>query len=111
MKPRLPAIASIIIGVAGAALVAVVWPIAIPLGIFAVALVAVTFLLRPTETNDKRLAVGGLVLGLLAIVLGAAVAITDNGSSDAKVTTNDALTFVDGIATSTPDAAHPPQKD
>jgi len=108
MKPRLPAVASIVMGLAGAALVAVIWPIAIPLGIFAVALVAVTFLLKPADKNDKRLATAGLVLGLFAIVLGAAVAVTDDGN-DTK--SNEKLTFVDGIATGTPDAAHPPQKD
>jgi hypothetical protein len=110
MKPRFAAVASIVIGLVGAVLAAVIWPIAIPLGIFAVALVAVTFLLKPTDRNDKRLALGGLLLGLFAIVLGAAVAATDDGSGS-KGTSNEKLTFVDGIATGTPDAAHPPQKD
>jgi len=112
MNPRLTALASCALGVFGLALALVVWPIAIPLGIFALALVAVTLLAKPTDPTDRRLATGGLFLGLLAIVLGAAVAISDSDNNDDD--SGDeiaALSFVDGIATATPDSVHPPQKD
>ena len=49
---------------------------------------------------------GLFALGLLALAL---VACSDSG--DDPNSTPAALSFVDGIATSTPDAAHPPQKD
>ena len=79
MNPRLPALASIIVGLIGLALTAVVWPIAVPLGIFALALYAVTRIVKPTTSTDRWFATGGLLFGLLAVVLGAAIAINDSG--------------------------------
>ena len=75
MNPRLPALASIIVGLIGLALTAVVWPIAVPLGIFALALYAVTRIVKPTTSTDRWFATGGLLFGLLAVVLGASIAL------------------------------------
>ncbi|MEO8693009.1 MAG: hypothetical protein ABI658_05800 [Acidimicrobiales bacterium] len=111
MKPRITAFIALALGIFGIALAFVVWPVAIPLGIFAIAMVAVTFLSKPTDANDRRLAVAGLLLGLVAIALGAAIAVSDSDGDDNSGVTASQPTFVDGIATLTPDAANPPQKD
>jgi hypothetical protein len=111
MNPRLPALASISVGLIGLALTAVVWPIAVPLGIFALALYAVTRIVKPTTSTDRWFATGGLLFGLLAVVLGAAIAINDSGGDGGSTPKSAALTFVNGIATATPDSAHPPQND
>lgn len=111
MNPRLPALASLVVGLIGLALTAVVWPIAIPLGIFALALVGVTRAVKATKVSDRWFATGGLLFGLLAVVLGAAIAIHDSGGNGTSTSAKETLTFVDGIGTATPDAAHPPQKD
>ncbi len=107
MNPRLPAVGALVFGVPGAALAAVVWPLAIPLGLFAIAAAVVTLLNKPVTADNRRLAIGGLVLGVAAIALGAVVAITDDGSTSKQPQPS----LVAGIATGTPDAAHPPQKD
>jgi hypothetical protein len=54
--------------------------------------------------NPRRVALASLVVGL-ALAL---VACSDSNDSDGGTSP---LSFVDGIATATPDAAHPPQKD
>lgn len=111
MKPHITALIALALGIFAVALAFVVWPVAIPLGIFAIAMVAVTFLTKPNDANDRRLAAAALLLGLIAIVLGAAIAIGDSDDDGSSDVASSELTFVDGIATSTPDAANPPQKD
>jgi hypothetical protein len=103
MHPRLLAIASIVLGAVAIVLAFVVWPIGIALGIFAIAAVAVPFLLVRAGVSRGRLAAGGLVLALT--IVAAACGDDGNGATPAE------LTFVDGIATATPDEEHPPQKD
>ena len=48
---------------------------------------------------------------LAVFALGIALAFVVSCSSDDTSATSDELTFVDGIATSTPDATNPPQRD
>ena len=56
--------------------------------------------------NSRLTALASFALGILAVALVACSGSGDDSNDEAT-----ALTFVDGIATSTPDAAHPPQKD
>ena len=53
-----------------------------------------------------RLALASLALGIVVLAL-VLVACSDDTAPD----TTSQLSFVDGIATATPDAANPPQKD
>ena len=106
MNPRLPARGALVLGVIGVASAIVVWPIAIPLGIFAIAAAWIALLHKPVARDNRRFAIAGLVIGVAAIGLGAAFAIADGGGN--KTTQ---LSYVDGIATGTPDSVHPPQKD
>jgi hypothetical protein len=58
--------------------------------------------------SPRLRAFASIVLRATAVVLVLAIAAA---CSDDGGTQSSELTFVDGIATSTPDAAHPPQKD
>jgi len=60
---------------------------------------------KPASSLDFGFASGGVVLGLVGLGLGAAVQVSDDEPSATK------LSYVDGIATATPDSRHPPQKD
>ena len=103
---RNQAIVGFVLGIV-AAMLAVVWQFAIPIG--AVAMVICWRAAQRARGRDARtigFAVGGLTVGAAGILL-ALAALAFGGDTRGS----DASTVVDGIESSTPDDDHPPQKD
>ena len=106
MNRRGWAVIALVAGLAGAILTAVAWRVAVLLGLVAL---AVAGLARTERARLERgFAIGGAVLGTLAIVLGGIVGVARRGGED---TSPSALDYLEGVATGTPDVAHPPQAD
>jgi hypothetical protein len=85
---------------------AVVWQVAIPLGLFALGMSwLAASAARGRDPRSVSFAVIGLTTGAIGILL-AVVALLVPDASDAP-----RIQIVDGIESSTPDGANPPQKD
>jgi hypothetical protein len=102
---RNQAIAGLALGVL-ASVGAVVWQVAIPLGLLAVALSwLAASAARGRDARSIGFAVGGLTTGAVGIVLAVTSALV--AADDEPASTQ----VVDGIESATPDQANPPQKD
>ncbi len=102
---RNQAIAGLVLGVL-ASVGAVVWQVAIPLGLFAVGLSwLAASAARGRDARSIGFAVAGITTGAVGILLAvtSALVAADDEPVQAQV--------VDGIESSTPDEANPPQKD
>jgi hypothetical protein len=103
---RRPAVIGLALGLA-AALLATLWWLAIPLGILAVLLSwRAAQAARGRDGRTIGLAVGGMTVGGAGVLLALASAIFSGGGDDPAD-----LVVIDGIETSTPDAAHQPPLD
>lgn len=107
VTPRLRCTLALVLGLIAAAAAPVAGVPAIAAGAVAAGLGGWALARRPTGSIEFGLAVGGVVLGLAGAGLGAAVLLADDGAN----TSGPKLSFVDGIATATPDDVRPPQKD
>lgn len=107
VTPRLRTTLALVFGAIAALAAPVAGALAAVVGAAALGLGAWALLRRPASSVDFGLAVGGVVLGVVGMGLGAAVLLFDD--DDTSATTK--VSYVDGIATATPDPAKPPQKD
>jgi hypothetical protein len=90
-----------------AAVGAVLWQVAVPLGVLAIAVswLALTKA-RGRDARSVGFGVAGLATGIVAVMLGVASALVGTNEPDEPRTS-----VLDGIESSTPDDENPPQKD
>ena len=111
MNSRTLALVALIAGLVGAALAAVAWPAALVLG--GVAIIAAFAVMREKsiQIRERGFALGALALGAAALVLGAVVGIARSDGNGEAAPPNGSLSYIEGVATGTPDALNPPQAD